>query len=91
VKAYLTCPLEVIGARHCRSDQWRNKARFWIDATYLKVRRGRRIVSFAAIIAIGVNTDGRREILGLKIGTSEVEPIWTELPRASSRAAGSGG
>ena len=35
----------------------------WIDATYLKVRQGGRIVSVAVIIAIGVNTDGRREVL----------------------------
>jgi transposase-like protein len=54
----------------------------WIDATYLKVRRGGRIVSVAVIIAVGVNTDGRREVLGLEIGTSEAEPIWTELSRA---------
>src|ERR1700732_49650 len=35
----------------------------WLDATYLKVRRGGRIVSAAAVIAIGVNGDGRREVL----------------------------
>ncbi len=33
----------------------------------------------AVIIVIGVNTDGRREVLGLEIGTSEAEPIWTEF------------
>ncbi len=47
----------------------------WIDATYLKVRRGGRIVSVAVIIAVGVNTDGRREVLGMEIGTSEAEAI----------------
>ena len=51
----------------------------WIDATYLKVRRGGRIVSDAVIIAVGVNTDGRREVLGMEIGISEAEPIWTEF------------
>src|SRR5215210_1449900 len=51
----------------------------WIDATYLKVRRGGRIVSVAVIIAVGVNTDGRREVLGMEVGTSEAEPIWTEF------------
>jgi transposase-like protein len=40
----------------------------WIDATYLKVRRGGRIVSVAAIIAVGVNADGCRDVLGLDIG-----------------------
>jgi transposase-like protein len=45
----------------------------WIDATYLKVRRGGCIVSVAVIIAVGVNADGRREVLGMEIGTSEAE------------------
>ena len=33
----------------------------WIDATYVKVREGGRIISVAVIIAIGANTQGRRE------------------------------
>ncbi len=37
----------------------------WLDATYLKVRQGWRIVSVAAIIAVAVNTDGRRESVPL--------------------------
>src|SRR6188472_3784563 len=57
----------------------------WIDATYLKVRRGGRIVSVAVIIAVGVNSDGRREVLGIEIGTSEAEPIWTEFLRKLTR------
>ena len=40
----------------------------WLDATYLKVRDGGRIVSVAAIIAVAVTTEGRREIVGLGIG-----------------------
>src|SRR5258706_38558 len=48
----------------------------WLDATYLKVRDGGRIVSVAAIIAVAVNTEGRREIVGLGIGPSEAEPFW---------------
>src|SRR5947199_9413775 len=47
----------------------------WLDATYLKVRDGGRIVSVAAIIAMAVATDGRREIVGLGIGPSEREPF----------------
>lgn len=57
----------------------------WIDATYLKVRRGGRIVSVAVIIAVGVNTDGHREVPGMEIGTSEAEPIWTEFLRKLTR------
>ena len=49
------------------------------------MRRGGRIVSVAAIIAVGVNADGRREVLGLEIGTSEAEPIWTEFLRKLTR------
>lgn len=40
-----------------------------------KVRRGGRIVSVALIIAVGFNTDGRCEVLGMGIGTSEAEPV----------------
>jgi putative transposase len=49
----------------------------WLDATYLKVRDGGRIVSVAAIIAVAVSTDGRREIVGLGLGPSEAEPFWS--------------
>jgi len=51
----------------------------WLDATYLKVREGGRIVSVAAIIAVAVSTDGRREIVGLGIGPSEAEPFWSSF------------
>jgi transposase-like protein len=51
----------------------------WLDATYLKVREGGRIVSVAAIIAMAVDTDGRREIVGLHIGPSEAEPFWSSF------------
>ncbi|RFD19206.1 IS256 family transposase [Komagataeibacter melaceti] len=54
----------------------------WIDATYLKVRQGGRIVSIAVIIAVGVNTDGRREVLGVATGPSEAETFWTDFLRS---------
>lgn len=57
----------------------------WIDATYVKTRSGGRIVSVAVIIAVGVNTDGTRELLGLAVGPSEAEPFWTEFLRSLSR------
>ena len=58
----------------------------WLDATYLKVREGGRIVSVAAIIAVAVNTDGKREIVGLHIGPSEAEVFWSDfLKRLKSR------
>src|SRR3954451_6115761 len=49
----------------------------WLDATHLKQREGGRVVSVAAIIAMAVNTDGKREIVGLHIGPSEAEPFWS--------------
>jgi putative transposase len=54
----------------------------WIDATYVQVREQGRIVSTAVIIATAVNTDGRREILGLATGPSEAEPFWTDFLRS---------
>lgn len=57
----------------------------WIDATYLKVRQAGRIVSVAAIIAIGANSDGRREVLGMQVGASEAEPFWTDFLRSLTR------
>ena len=57
----------------------------WLDATYVKVRQGGRIVSVAVTIAIGVNTDGRREVLGMAVGCSEAETFWTEFFRTLAR------
>jgi transposase-like protein len=57
----------------------------WLDATYVKVRQGGRIVSVAVTIAIGVNNDGRREVLGMSVGCSEAETFWTEFLRALAR------
>src|SRR6478672_6639848 len=57
----------------------------WLDATYVKARRDGRIVSVAVIIAVGVNDDGRREVLGLAIGASEAETFWTDFLRTLAR------
>lgn len=54
----------------------------WIDATYLKVRQGGRIISIAVIVAVGVNMDGRREVLGIATGASQAEPFWTDFLRS---------
>ncbi len=57
----------------------------WLDAAYLKQREGGRIVSVAAIIAVAVNTDGRREIVGLHIGPSEAETFWSTFLKSLVR------
>jgi putative transposase len=57
----------------------------WVDATYVKVRAQGRIVSVAVIVAVGVNDDGRREVLGMDIGPSEAETFWTGFLRKLAR------
>ena len=73
VQAFLTRPIE---------GDW---PYVWLDATYVKARRDGHIVSVAVIIAVGANTDGRREVLGMTIGNSEAEPFWTEFLRSLTR------
>jgi transposase-like protein len=57
----------------------------WLDATYVKVREAGRIVPVAVTIAVGVNTDGRREVLGMAVGSSEAEPFWLDFLRTLAR------
>ena len=57
----------------------------WLDATYVKGRRDGHVVSVAVIIAVGVNGDGRREVLGMAIGASEAETFWTDFLRSLAR------
>jgi putative transposase len=73
VKAFLARPIE---------GDW---PYLWIDATYVKVRQNGRIVSVAVIVAVGVNSDGRREMLGMDIGPSEAETFWTAFLRKLAR------
>ena len=53
----------------------------WLDATYVKVRHGGRIVDRAVVVAVGMNEEGRRELLGLSIGPSETECFWLSFLR----------
>jgi transposase-like protein len=57
----------------------------WLDATYVKVREAGRIVSVAVTIAVGVNADGRREVLGMAVGASEAETFWLDFLRTLKR------
>lgn len=61
-----------------------------LDATYCKARVGRRVVSQAIVVAVGVAADGRREVLGFDVGDTESQPFWTEFLR-SLKARGLGG
>jgi len=62
----------------------------WFDATYEKVRQGARIVSQAAVVAVGVRDTGEKSVLGLAIGASETEAFWLEFCRSLSRRGLSG-
>jgi putative transposase len=73
VHAFLDRPLE---------GEW---PYLWLDATYVKVREQGRVVSVAVIVAVAVNGDGRREVLGLSIGASEAETFWTDFLRSLAR------
>ena len=57
----------------------------WLDATYIKVREAGRIVPVAVTVAVAVNDQGRREVLGMAIGASEAETFWTEFLRSLTR------
>lgn len=49
----------------------------WLDAIYIKVRQGDRVISKACVIAIGVNETGKRRILGFALKENESEIFWT--------------
>jgi transposase-like protein len=73
IEAFLNRPLE---------GDW---PYLWLDATYAKVRQSGRIVSVAVIVAVAVNSAGRREVLGLSIGASEAETFRTDFLRSLAR------
>jgi putative transposase len=73
VNAFLARPVE---------GNWPN---LWIDATYVKVRSAGRVVSVAVIVAVGVNDDGCREVLGMGVAPSEAEVFWKDFLRKLTR------
>lgn len=79
VAAYDTRPLD-----HCAFPY------VFLDATYCKARLNGRVVSQAVVIATGVSADGRREVLGSKVGDSENTVFWAGFLR-DLRERGLGG
>lgn len=57
----------------------------WLDATYVKLRENHRIVSMAIIVAVAVNMDGRREVLGITVMPTEAETFWSDFLRSLTR------
>jgi hypothetical protein len=74
VKAFLDRPIE---------GDW---PYLWLDATCVKVRQASRVVSVAVIVAVGVNSDGRREVLGMDIGPSLARRPAIRLPKGRGPA-----
>jgi len=46
------------------------------DALTMKVRENSRVVNAVVLVATGVNADGHREVLGVKVATSETRQAW---------------
>jgi transposase-like protein len=72
-------------SRLCEEIDGKIQAFLWLDVTYVKVRENGRIVSVAVIVAVAVNNDGRREVLGMTIGASEAETFWTDFLSSLAR------
>jgi putative transposase len=50
-----------------------------VDAIYVKVRENGRIRSRGLLIAIGINEEGYREVIGFQLANSESESCWGEF------------
>jgi putative transposase len=49
------------------------------DALTMKVREGGRVINAVVLLATGVNGDGHREVLGMRVATSETGAAWNEF------------
>ena len=62
-----------------RLDAWRNRpigeiTYLVLDATYEKIRHDGAVRSCAVLTAIGIDTDGKRSVIGSSVQLSEVQP-----------------
>ena len=53
----------------------------WVEATYHTVRVHGRVTSQATVVAVGVTSDGERQVLGIDVGPSEDRAFWTAFLR----------
>ncbi len=60
----------------------------WLDALTQKVREEGRIAQVSVVVATAVNSDGRREVLGIDVGTSEDGAFWLSFRVSRSRRGG---
>jgi transposase-like protein len=69
-------------------DQFRNRPLkesypyVWVDALYVKVIQNHRFVTLPLVIAVGVDEDGERHLLGFDLGGSEDEAFWLSFFRS---------
>lgn len=54
----------------------------WLDATYHKVRVDGRVISQATVVAVGVTSEGERQVLGVDVGPSEERAFWSAFLRS---------
>ena len=86
------CGLEISSTQVSRAakildeelNSWRNRPLgeypyLILDAHYEKVRQNGSVQSCAVFTAIGINTDGKREILGVSVSLSEAEVHWRDF------------
>ena len=80
----------ICGALDAEVDRFRSRPLgelacpyLWLDATYLKVREGGRVVSMACLVAVGVAANGERRVLGLELSPGNDEgSAWPAFIRA---------
>lgn len=65
-------------------DNWRNRPLgkykyLFLDARYEKIRYEKRVIDCATLVAIGINENGKREILGVSVKLSEQEVHWRDF------------
>lgn len=84
---YLDAQVEAFRSRPLDSGHY---TFVWMDALTIKVREGGRTVNVHALVAVGVNADGGREVLGLDVASGEDGAGWLAFLR-SLTARGLGG
>ena len=62
-------------------DSWPYRY-LWLDALTQKVREDGRIVNVSVVVATAVNREGKREVLGIDVGTSEDGAFWLAFLRS---------
>lgn len=62
----------------------------WLDATFPKVREGGHVQGMALVVAIAVDDNGTRHVLGFDVGMSESGAFWEEFLRTLVRRGLSG-